>query len=157
MEGYLGEVRLIASKNVPAGWIPCDGRLLGTNDYPLLSSMIGPSFGGDGYRTFALPTLPGPAPGIRNVICVKGYWPSRLTEATLAELRLLPDYTARSLERAALCDGRRLLITYNAAIYVVMGTRFGGDGIQTFAIPNLEAPYGFAYVTPLDGIFPRRS
>lgn len=37
-----------------------------------------------------------------------------------------------------LCDGRLLPISQNTALYAVIGTRYGGDGIENFALPNLQ-------------------
>lgn len=36
------------------------------------------------------------------------------------------------------CDGRLVQISENGALYAVLGTRYGGDGIETFALPNLQ-------------------
>ena len=42
------------------------------------------------------------------------------------------------------CDGSLLPISTNAALYSILGTRYGGDGVTTFALPNLSgrAPIG---------------
>jgi microcystin-dependent protein len=37
-----------------------------------------------------------------------------------------------------LCDGQLLPISQNEALYTLIGTTFGGDGINTFAVPNLQ-------------------
>lgn len=37
-----------------------------------------------------------------------------------------------------LCDGRVLTIQANAALYSLIGTRYGGDGKTTFALPDLR-------------------
>ncbi len=37
-----------------------------------------------------------------------------------------------------LCDGRTLVIQSNAALYSLIGTRFGGDGKVNFKIPDLK-------------------
>lgn len=37
----------------------------------------------------------------------------------------------------ALCDGSLLPISENEALYSLLGTTYGGDGEQTFALPNL--------------------
>ena len=39
----------------------------------------------------------------------------------------------------ALCDGQLLPISENDALFVVLGTRYGGDGQETFALPNLQS------------------
>jgi microcystin-dependent protein len=38
----------------------------------------------------------------------------------------------------ALCDGQVLSIASNSALYGVIGTAFGGDGVTTFALPDLR-------------------
>ncbi|WP_029004645.1 phage tail protein [Azorhizobium doebereinerae] len=38
----------------------------------------------------------------------------------------------------AYCDGRVLNIAGNEALYSLIGTTYGGDGLRTFALPNLS-------------------
>lgn len=38
----------------------------------------------------------------------------------------------------ALCNGQLLQIRQNAALFSLLGTRFGGDGINTFGLPDLR-------------------
>jgi len=38
----------------------------------------------------------------------------------------------------ALCDGSLLAINQNTALYSLLGTTFGGDGVRTFALPDLR-------------------
>lgn len=35
------------------------------------------------------------------------------------------------------CDGRLLSISQNTALFSLLGTTYGGDGVSTFALPNL--------------------
>ncbi|MDE3240579.1 MAG: phage tail protein [Paracoccaceae bacterium] len=46
----------------------------------------------------------------------------------------------------ALCDGQLMSISQNQALFSLLGTRFGGNGIQTFALPDLRGrtPRGFS-------------
>jgi microcystin-dependent protein len=37
----------------------------------------------------------------------------------------------------ALCNGQLLAISSNTALYSLLGTKFGGDGVRTFALPDL--------------------
>ncbi len=37
-----------------------------------------------------------------------------------------------------ICDGRLLAISENDALYAIVGTTYGGDGINTFAVPDLR-------------------
>lgn len=38
----------------------------------------------------------------------------------------------------AFCDGRLLAIAQNTALFSILGTTYGGDGITTFALPDLR-------------------
>jgi len=39
----------------------------------------------------------------------------------------------------AFCDGQLLPISQNAALFSLLGTTYGGDGVATFALPNLQS------------------
>jgi microcystin-dependent protein len=39
----------------------------------------------------------------------------------------------------ALCNGQTMAINQNAALFALLGTSYGGNGVQTFALPNLQA------------------
>jgi len=39
----------------------------------------------------------------------------------------------------ALCNGQILPISQNTALFSLIGTYYGGDGVQTFALPNLQS------------------
>jgi microcystin-dependent protein len=61
----------------------------------------------------------------------------------------------------AFCDGS-LLSAQNQALFALLGNQFGGDGLKTFALPNLqplisanEAP--IQYIICLSGVFPTRA
>lgn len=57
------------------------------------------------------------------------------------------------------CEGQLLPIDQNTALYSLLGTTFGGDGQQTFALPDLrgKAPGdSLAYYIALQGIYPPR-
>ena len=56
---YLGEIRLLSYQQVPAGWLPCDGRRLLITENQALFQVLGTKFGGDGTTNFALPDLRG--------------------------------------------------------------------------------------------------
>ncbi len=58
------------------------------------------------------------------------------------------------------CEGQLLPISQNTALFSLLGTTFGGDGIATFALPDLrgKAPGdGLAYYIALQGVFPSRN
>jgi microcystin-dependent protein len=51
----------------------------------------------------------------------------------------------------AMCNGQLLPINSNQALFSLLGTTYGGDGIRTFALPNLQGrtPVGFGNGTNL--------
>lgn len=61
-EPFIGEIRIIGFTFAPKGWAYCDGQLLPINQNQALYSLLGPTFGGDGSTTFAVPDLRGRAP-----------------------------------------------------------------------------------------------
>jgi microcystin-dependent protein len=80
-------------------------------------------------------------------------------EPLLGEIKLLP-YNFAPVNWA-LCDGSLLQIEQNNALFSLLGTSFGGDGMKTFALPNLlnhrpfpaEISQGNYYIA-MNGIFP---
>ncbi|HEY1979771.1 MAG TPA: tail fiber protein [Xanthobacteraceae bacterium] len=39
----------------------------------------------------------------------------------------------------AMCNGQLISISQNTALYSLLGTSYGGDGVQTFGLPNLQS------------------
>jgi microcystin-dependent protein len=39
----------------------------------------------------------------------------------------------------AFCNGQLLPINQNQVLFAILGTMYGGDGVSTFALPNLQA------------------
>lgn len=67
----VGSLLLFAGRDVPRGWMLCDGTVLARALYPALYRALGTTYGsGDSPMTFALPTLAGPAPNLRYIIYV---------------------------------------------------------------------------------------
>lgn len=54
----------------------------------------------------------------------------------VAEIRLWPGNFAPS--GWALCAGQLLPISQNTALFSLLGTYYGGDGMSTFALPDLQ-------------------
>jgi microcystin-dependent protein len=66
-----------------------------------------------------------------------------VTDQFLAEIRILPfGFAPRGW---ALCNGQILPIAQNTALFSLLGTTYGGNGVTTFALPNLQgsAPVNF--------------
>ena len=62
----------------------------------------------------------------------------------------------------AACDGRLLPISQNQALFSLVGTTYGGDGMSTFALPKiqgLEASDGASlnYFIAIEGLYPPRN
>jgi len=55
------------------------------------------------------------------------------------------------------CDGQELNIASYQTLYSLLGTRFGGNGSTTFAVPNLNqaaiGPYNKYYIYN-NGVYP---
>ncbi len=50
------------------------------------------------------------------------------------------------------CDGQLLPISENEALFQLIGTTYGGDGQETFALPNLQSRIPIHFGTGSDGI-----
>lgn len=61
-EAYVGEIRMFGFPRVPVGWLPCDGSLQPIDQYTVLFTLIGTSYGGNGITNFGLPDLRGRIP-----------------------------------------------------------------------------------------------
>lgn len=55
----------------------------------------------------------------------------------------------------AYCNGQLISIAQNSALFALLGTYFGGDGITTFALPNLQSrvPIGMGQGSGLSSYF----
>jgi microcystin-dependent protein len=53
-------------------------------------------------------------------------------------------------------DGQLLSISKDTALWSLYGTRYGGNGTSTFAVPNLKTagPNGLTYAICVAGVFP---
>lgn len=173
----VGEIRLTADlRAVPPGWFPTDGRTLQVAEHPVLYSLIGNFFGGDGETTFALPTVESPN-GLSSQICYLGTYPSPnrapapeavsrggattagsgvIENAFLAGIRLrASDFPPVG---TAITRGQLLPISQNTALFSLMATTFGGDGKSNFALPNVPSPQVpmLNWIVNLQGIYPTR-
>ncbi len=53
----IGQIVMYAGKDVPSGWVRCEGQLLPIASNEALFALIGKNFGGDGITNFAVPDL----------------------------------------------------------------------------------------------------
>jgi microcystin-dependent protein len=165
----LGSIILSPYNFVPKNFAPCDGRVIPLGQNPALYSLLGNKFGGDKDH-FALPNLTGRAPikGLSYLIATRGIYPERKAlegrlfglDPLLGQLALVA-YVDKYMppQGWAPCDGRTLTIQGNFALYALLGTTFGGDGMKTFGLPDLrqhEPKKGVRYVISLVGRFPSK-
>lgn len=54
----------------------------------------------------------------------------------------------------ALCQGQLLSISQNSALFSLLGTQYGGNGVTTFALPNLQGrvPIAFGAGYPIGSV-----
>jgi microcystin-dependent protein len=58
-------------------------------------------------------------------------------EGYIAEIRMFAaDFAPRNW---AYCSGQLLAIAQNQALFSLLGTTYGGNGVNTFALPNLQS------------------
>jgi microcystin-dependent protein len=88
------------------------------------------------------------AVAVSFIIAMEGIFPPRdgggdYTSQILGEIRMFAGNFAPA--GWAFCNGQLLSISQNTALFALLGTTYGGDGITTFALPDLQgaAPVSF--------------
>jgi microcystin-dependent protein len=66
-----------------------------------------------------------------------------MSDQFVAEIRIVP-FNFAPVDWA-FCDGQIMAISQNTALFSLLGTTYGGDGVTNFALPNLQgsAPLHF--------------
>jgi len=74
---------------------------------------------------------------VNYIIALEGIYPSRNgVEPFVGEIELFGgNFAPRGF---ALCDGQLLSIASNTALFSLLGTTYGGNGMTTFALPDLR-------------------
>jgi microcystin-dependent protein len=74
---------------------------------------------------------------VNYIIAAEGIYPSRNgIDPFLAEIELFAgNFAPRGFY---LCDGQFLAIQTNTALFSLLGTTYGGDGVTTFRLPDLR-------------------
>jgi microcystin-dependent protein len=135
------------------GFALCNGQTLEIASDHALFSLLGLTFGGQYPTTFALPNLPGPKtpgeysdPALKWFISTTGRFPSPSSspddpgegdgqEDYLGSLLLVASSFVPS--GWAACKGQTLAVSRYPRLFDLIGMTFGGDGVNTFAVPNL--------------------
>ena len=172
---YMGAITKFAGRFAPQGWLLCDGQLLPISENDVLFSLIGTIYGGDGQETFALPDLrpePGKWPEGSPVQIIRMYGvfpsptsspPATTDEPLMGTIRMFAGTFAP--KGYALCNGQLLSISEHRALFSITGTRYGGDGKATFALPDLRPEPGNgeqwpegspAQIICIHGVYPSR-
>ena len=138
MDPAVGQLILFASDFVPAGTLACDGSTAPVAQWPELAALLGTTFGGDGTTTFGLPNIPSTT--MRWLIVTQGPAFSSGQLGMVGEVRPMvvpPPAGSSTAATWVPCDGRTLPIDSTQALFALVGTMFGGDGVTNFAVPNL--------------------
>jgi len=54
------------------------------------------------------------------------------------------------------CDGSTLQVQQYAALFSLLGNRFGGDGVHTFSLPKIADLNGLKAIICVNGVYPPR-
>ncbi len=168
-EPFLGQIYLVPYNFAPRGFAFCAGQLLPIAQNTALFALLGPTFGGNGQTTFALPDLRGRVPvgagqgsGLSNVDLgeVSGSETATLNQNNLPSHGHLAS-TTQAAGTSTRPSGK--VPATGQPVYgdASDGTAFNpafiqaSGGNQPFGIRN---PYlGLNYVIALQGIFPSRN
>ena len=143
-----------------------DGSLLDTESRFVLFNVLGSQFGGDGYKTFALPkmtykTLNGP--DLVTYTVGEGVYPSEKIctygDEYISQIKFAPYPLYKTFSDAAPATGKLYPIRSFQVLFSLITNQFGGDGYNTFALPKLDAPLGENMQTFICtmGIYPSHS
>lgn len=72
-----------------------------------------------------------------------------MSEPFLAEIRAFSFNFAP--QGWAMCNGQLLAISQNQALFALLGTTFGGNGVNNFSLPNLQGTVGLGFGTSQNG------
>lgn len=179
IDNCMSEILLLPYDFTLHNYIKCDGSSLNVSMNQGLYSLLGNKYGGTD-QVFNLPNLEGKVPlaGLNYFICAVGSYPNGFDTPSIisgdlkyfyhekvvqdlytGEIKLAKDVDPSKYGSVLIpCDGRELKISEFTALYSLIGTKFGGDGIKTFKIPDMtdtKVPVeGAQYYIILNGIYP---
>ena len=163
--GVIGETIYYAGQiTSPPGWVPCNGQALSATNYPNLFKVIGHAFGGEG-DSFNVPNIDAPADHMKVFMCAKGELPSTAAgtglnnmPGTLGDIEFMASQEAwQKSDYWHLCDGSLLSIADYPALFSLIGTIYGGDGENNFALPKLANLQDHVYsLICISGQYPAR-
>lgn len=154
----LGEVVILPFSYDPEGYLKASGQVLSIAAYSSLYTVYGTNFGGNGTTTFSVPNLASSSPltGVNYFVTLTGSTPSynsitptvsngfnyftyqtTTNSFMLGEIRLASNVDETKYNMLP-CDGRLLQISQYSSLFSTIGTYYGGNGVTTFALPNLS-------------------
>ncbi|WFR63085.1 tail fiber protein [Paenibacillus amylolyticus] len=162
--GYGGEVRIFPYTYSPDGWLKLDGSTYNAQSYPQLYSVIRDVFGSQDGQKFTLPGISAP---LRNqplhfAVAARPMGSLNGTDMSNQNSEVLLGQTIPFLvpmqTNWKISDGGIYNVSEYTALFTLLGQKFGGDGRNTFGVPDLRNnPYNFQYYTVTTGIYPSRS
>src|SRR5438270_169404 len=111
-EPFLAEIRIMSFNFPPKGWALCNGQLLPINQNQALFSLLGTTYGGDGRVNFGLPNLQGRVP--------------------------MHTGQGHTLGERGGTESHAVSISEFETLFNLIGTTYGGDGQETFNLPDLR-------------------
>lgn len=173
MEGTIGEVRLFAGTFAPAGWFFCNGALLSIQQYSPAYSVLGLSYGGDGFSTFAVPNLNGRlAVGTSPRVPLGQVWGTEqvtLNNATMAAhthsfMASGNEPAVNTASGAVLASNARSTTPPMPNIYAPLSQNIVATGVSTGVAGGGNAPFStiqpvntLNYIVCIEGLFPSRN
>lgn len=154
-------IALFPYGEAPYGWMKCDGRSLLRIQNNALYSLLLNKFGGDA-NNFNLPNLTSPIVGVDYYIATSGIYGADYVidnvPPIIGEVCLFPDGVVPTLSTVwKLCNGSELSINTYPSLFTCIGTTYGGNGVTTFGIPNLNNANplpNLKYYIAVDGQYP---
>lgn len=160
---YISQVMLTGGYYNWTGTVPCEGGTVPSDN--LLNSLIGSTFGGDATTTVGIPDLRNaimtgasaftplgsrtalasgsdvPTIGLTSMMAIEGRTPDWENETYYIGDILALASSSQAWEDTdwlVPCDGGLLAIREYQALYNILGIRYGGNGVQTFGVPDLR-------------------
>jgi microcystin-dependent protein len=138
-----GTIAMFASDRQLRNWMPCKGQMLPLSQNLRLWIGLGePTLVNSG-RSFHLPDLKDPIKGVRYIVCCEG-------DVRVSQDKPQPAFIPETLGLIALwagakppagclfSEGQLLDVNASEMLCSVLDNRFGGDGLKTFALPDLR-------------------
>ena len=161
---FLAEMRLVPFGFAPRGWARCDGGIMAIAQNQALFSILGTTFGGDGFRTYQLPDLRGRVPvGAGKTYLLGAFGGEEMHQLTVAEV---PSHSHKLQGLAAAANGTAFLASLFATapsnLYSKPSTKMvaAANAVQTVGgLPhtNLQPFQAITMAIALAGVYPSRN